>query len=185
MRQPLFRPLPVRADRLLGLGMALLVPPLSLLLLHGLIAPASEAAGAADHRPMASRAAKQLFQKRCLRCHDADGSGREGRDTMPSIPDFTSHRWQKGRTNAQLVVSILDGKGTQMPGFAGKISREQAHDLAVLIRAFAPPRGKAADKSKKAAGHSKDDFEDSFRQLEEEYDRLHKELRELPRKRKE
>jgi uncharacterized membrane protein len=42
------------------------------------------------------------------------------------------------RSNAQLLASILNGKGKDMPFGRGKISKEQAHRLVVHVRAFAP-----------------------------------------------
>jgi hypothetical protein len=100
------------------------------------------------------------------------------------MPDFTSRRWQQERSDAQLVVSILEGKGARMPAFGGKISQGQARDLIAYIRSFAPTRAKAARKVStraKAAAGLEDDFEKRFRQLQEEYDRLRKQIQELSR----
>src|SRR5215475_11533418 len=48
-----------------------------------------------------------LFRRFCQGCHGADGRG-AGRD----VPDFTRSAWQEKRTDTQLVVTILEGKGT-------------------------------------------------------------------------
>jgi len=82
--------------------------------------------------------ASQLFQKHCEKCHGADGAGRAVRVSMPGIPDLTNGPWQGRRSEAQLLVSILDGKGDDMPPFAAKISAEQARGLVAYVRAFAP-----------------------------------------------
>jgi hypothetical protein len=57
---------------------------------------------------------------------------------MPAIPNFTSQAWQDKRNNVQLTISILDGRGTGMPSFAERVSREQASELAAHVRSFAP-----------------------------------------------
>jgi len=58
---------------------------------------------------------------------------------MPVLPDFTPKAWQLGRSNPQLKISILDGKGTLMPAWRGKLSPALAQDLATYIRGFGPP----------------------------------------------
>jgi mono/diheme cytochrome c family protein len=58
---------------------------------------------------------------------------------MPSIPDFTSRAWQDSRSNAELIVGTLEGKGTFMPGFRDRLNDEQARDLIAYVRATAPP----------------------------------------------
>lgn len=35
--------------------------------------------------------------------------------TMGRLPNFAKLHWQRQRSDAQLIVSILDGKGTRMP----------------------------------------------------------------------
>jgi uncharacterized membrane protein len=42
------------------------------------------------------------------------------------------------RSDAQLLASILDGKGKEMPPWRGKLSVEQARGLVACVRAFAP-----------------------------------------------
>jgi mono/diheme cytochrome c family protein len=91
------------------------------------------------------------------------------RDSMPGIPDFTSRKWQNRRSKAQLLASILDGRGTQMPPFRERLSDRQAQDLVAHIKAMATaPKGKEA-----SAG----DVEDRLRRL---YDEL-EDLKEQPR----
>jgi mono/diheme cytochrome c family protein/uncharacterized membrane protein len=87
---------------------------------------------------------RELFQKRCVTCHGADGTGNEARNRLPEIPDFTNASWHKQRADAQLTAVILNGKGDNMPPWRGKISEEQARGLVAYLRAFAPPIRKAA-----------------------------------------
>jgi mono/diheme cytochrome c family protein len=111
------------------------------------------------------RAGSRTFQRSCVRCHGNDGRGDEMRDTWPSIPDFTVGAWLEAHTDPQLVVSILDGKGTGMPTFRDKLSREQARELVAFIRSFGPP-------TTRAVRRSPDDFEARFQQLVAEIEGL-------------
>jgi quinol-cytochrome oxidoreductase complex cytochrome b subunit/mono/diheme cytochrome c family protein len=125
-----------------------------------------------------TRVATGLYRQYCLICHGADGRGAEIRATMPAIPDFSSRTWQEGVSNPQLVVSILDGKGTYMPSFRGRINDDQAQDLAAYVRAFGPVRPAPPE----AAAS---DFEQRFRELQQQWNELQKQLQELskpPRK---
>lgn len=137
----------------------------------------SRVKAAARPKPAFPRSVVPLFRQRCSGCHDANGRGGAVRSTTPEIPDFTSPRWQRARGTAQLIASILDGKGAHMPAFAGKLGRKQVRDLAAYIRSFGPARGKAS-------ATPRDDFEERFRQLQEEFDQLQKQFRALSRRRK-
>jgi mono/diheme cytochrome c family protein len=112
------------------------------------------------------RTGSRTFQRSCARCHGSDGRGDETRDSLPSIPDFTVRSWQEAHTDPQMVVSILEGRGTGMPAFRGRLSREQARELAAFIRSFGPPTIRAARRS------SDDDFEGRFQQLVAEIEEL-------------
>src|SRR5215831_14846694 len=60
--------------------------------------------------------AKALYQQLCQRCHAANGKGDPGTE---GVPDFTRPSWHEKKHDPQLIVSILDGKGTVMPSFNG------------------------------------------------------------------
>jgi quinol-cytochrome oxidoreductase complex cytochrome b subunit/mono/diheme cytochrome c family protein len=119
-----------------------------------------------------TRVAAGLFRQYCLVCHGTDGRGSEMRASIPAIPDFTSNSWQEGRSNSQLVVSILDGKETFMPSFRGRVSDEQAGDLVAYVRAFGPARPVPS----KAPAN---DFEKRFRELQSQWDELQRQLQEV------
>jgi mono/diheme cytochrome c family protein len=119
------------------------------------------------------RAARRVYDRRCSGCHDDDGKGGALRHTSPQIPDFTSRGWQVRRSDAQLVVSILEGKGTRMPAFHGKVSEDAAQDLVSLIRTFDPTYDPAAARRQPV---SPEEFERRFRQLEAEMEELKKEF---------
>jgi hypothetical protein len=95
---------------------------------------------------------------------------------MPTIPDFTNRQWQVSRSNTQLQTTILDGKGTLMPTWTGKVSRELARDLAAYVRTIGAPDLLAASSETSA---STTDFEVRLRELRVRWDEVEKELREL------
>jgi mono/diheme cytochrome c family protein len=140
------------------------------------VASASGTRGEA-RRPRRSEAGRQLYQARCARCHEADGKSEHLHETNPHAPDFTDPRWQQSRTGSALVVSILDGKGTQMPAFGGRLSDAEVREVVAYIRSFGPATPTTAETSA-------DDFETRFRELEEEFDRLREELDKLRAQRK-
>jgi mono/diheme cytochrome c family protein len=115
---------------------------------------------------------KRLFQKSCAMCHGRDGKGTDSRDSLPSIPDFTVRDWQQKRSNAQLVVSILDGKGTGMPAFRDKVPRERAREIVTYIRTFAPG-------ATREFASSSNDFEARFNKLAQEFDDIARQIRAL------
>jgi len=74
-----------------------------------------------------------LYSRNCAGCHGADGKGLK-RSHMNELPDFTDADWQSSRGDADLQVSILEGKGTHMPSFADSVSETQAQQLVAYIR---------------------------------------------------
>jgi mono/diheme cytochrome c family protein len=113
-----------------------------------------------------------IFAQFCYVCHDKDGTGRIQRDNFPPIPNFTDPGWQKTKQDAELLVSILEGKGTLMPPNGDRISREEARDLVAFIRAFGPApvvQGPAAQS----------EFQRSFLQLTKQWDELERAMQEL------
>jgi mono/diheme cytochrome c family protein len=115
---------------------------------------------------------RRTFQRSCAACHGGDGRGADARGNFPEIPDFTAADWQRARTDPHLVVSVLDGRGTGMPAFRDKLSREQARGLVAFIRSLGPsPR--------RAGPTPSDDFEARFRQLLAEFEDLRAKSRAL------
>src|SRR5438445_592196 len=74
----------------------------------------------AAQAPAVAPAGRELFREHCVKCHGADGTGSPARDRLPEIPNFTDPAWQARRSEAQLLASILDGKGKEMPPFRDK-----------------------------------------------------------------
>jgi quinol-cytochrome oxidoreductase complex cytochrome b subunit/cytochrome c len=124
------------------------------------------------------RVAGDLYGTYCLSCHGTDGRGTPMRATMSKIPDFTSRTWQAGVSNAQLAVSIREGKD-QMPSFSTYVNEAHARDLAAYVRAFGPERPPPDE-----VPGADSDFERRYRELIREWEELQKQLRELDKSRK-
>ena len=74
--------------------------------------------------------------------------------------------------NAQLLVSILNGKGTLMPANNERVTPDQARDVVAYVRAFGP-------QTQTAGPVTDTQFERSFRQLQQQWDELERELKKL------
>jgi mono/diheme cytochrome c family protein len=119
------------------------------------------------------RAATGLYRQYCLICHGTDGKGRELKASMPTIPDFTTQNWQNGVSDVQLGVSILEGKGTLMPAFRGRVTDEETRDLTAYVRAFGPATPPPPP------GKEPTDYEKNFRDLQEQWNELQRQLDKL------
>ena len=137
----------------------------------GATRPASRSTSESKGPP--SEAIRGLFQRSCASCHGADGRGNALRVQFPRIPDFASSNWQKGRTDAQLTASILEGKGTVMPAFGGKLGEVQVRELVTHLRSFAPAE------SRSISGTS--DFYRRYLELRKEMDDLERQYRAMSR----
>jgi mono/diheme cytochrome c family protein len=119
-------------------------------------------------------AAEKLYRLNCARCHGKDGKGAEVRERFAEIPNFRDESWQEERSDAEFRASIVDGKGTHMPGFGVQLTDEQIRSLVDYVRGFdSTPR--------KRGSASASDFEERFRQLQEELRELQKQFRDCKR----
>ncbi len=139
-------------------------------------APAAPAVASASGPTSAAsaklRASAALFLTDCVACHGPDGRGTLVRAAMPPIPDFTTPAFQSSRSLAQLSVSILEGKGTLMPPWHGKVSTEQARDLAAYVRTFGPANPHADETPT-------NDFGNRYQALKKQWDALELQARAL------
>jgi mono/diheme cytochrome c family protein len=143
---------------------ALLVGGVGVGLNGGRAQPPAPPAAAKNGSGQVVAAVQGLYRQRCQRCHEADGNGQAS-----EAPNFADARWQQTRSDVQLLISILDGKGPSMPGFRGKITDEQARGLVALVRAFAG----------NGNGGPAADFGSKFRQLQHELEELQRQFQEL------
>jgi mono/diheme cytochrome c family protein len=142
--------------------------------------PGGQASGAA---PAGAPAARKLFGQFCSKCHGMDGTGKQARDDFPKIPNFADPAWHATRKDAQLLVSILHGKGHSMPAFRDRLGEVEARSLIAHVRAFAPKAENPPQQLPKGAGDhatvAADSFEARFRALEKELERLRDQVRAL------
>jgi mono/diheme cytochrome c family protein len=115
----------------------------------------------------------RLFRRFCVMCHGRDGKGSEAGGQLPGIPDFTAPAWHLKSSDARLVVSVLEGKGSNMPAFQEKLSREQIRELITYVRSFNPAQQRPVAKGR-------DDFEARYRALRGEFEDLKRQIHELP-----
>jgi len=128
-----------------------------------LVAPSSETAARV-------RVGATIFRQYCIICHGPDGTGNVMRERLPPIPNFTNAAWQRQHSDAQLFVSIMDGKGTLMPANRGRLTPDEVRDLVPYVRAFGPslPGGRGP--------LPESEFSTAFRQLERQWNELETQL---------
>ncbi len=71
---------------------------------------------------------KAFYQERCAVCHGHDGTGRGPNGARLGGPSLKETRREAKRPEADLVASILQGKGA-MPGFRRQLSEAEARRL--------------------------------------------------------
>lgn len=71
---------------------------------------------------------KAFYQERCAGCHGADGSGRSPAGSRLGGRNLVDARWLAKQEEANLVASILKGRGA-MPGFRRQLNESEAKRL--------------------------------------------------------
>jgi mono/diheme cytochrome c family protein len=113
-----------------------------------------------------------LYRQNCQRCHDQDGKGTRSRTHTPEIPDFTSKTWHEKRSDVDLTVSIVEGKGQHMPAFTDRFAKEAVQDLVAQVRSYAPQPTRTGQRLDA-------EFERRFRALQTEMAELRRQYMEL------
>jgi mono/diheme cytochrome c family protein len=124
----------------------------------------SRTAGNSPSRKADFDEATAYYQRFCARCHGSTGDGLAMRASFRTIPDFTSRDWHAQRTEGRLKISILEGKGTAMPSFEGKLDASRALRLVAYVRSFA---GLSASSDPAPASDFDQWFQKMMRELEE------------------
>jgi mono/diheme cytochrome c family protein len=124
--------------------------------------------------PAKDTTAAGLYQRLCQSCHGDAGKGQRGA-RADNVPDFTASSFHAQRSDPQLLVSILEGKGKGMPAFHGKLTEAQARTLTAYVRSFDPDRSKMRSTGEK----TRSDFEVQFQQLQNELEDLRGQLDKL------
>jgi hypothetical protein len=92
---------------------------------------------------------------------------------MPAIPDFTSASWHASHSDARIQTSVLNGRGTLMPSFRGRMSDNELKDLVGYLRRFGV----------RGADPRPDDFAKEFQELQSQFRELQKQRSRLERNR--
>jgi mono/diheme cytochrome c family protein len=81
---------------------------------------------------------KAVFQQHCKGCHGPDGKADTKIGHKAHIPDFTSSKFQKSVTDAQIKDVITNGskKNKKMKAFKEKLSQEEIDAVAKYVRDF-------------------------------------------------
>jgi mono/diheme cytochrome c family protein len=83
----------------------------------------------------------KLYRNHCQRCHGPDGKGVVAKLDVRDPPDFSRRDWHEDRSDARLLASILDGKGSSMPAYREYLTEDAARALVKYIRGLGPPPG--------------------------------------------
>ena len=82
----------------------------------------------------ADDAGADVYKAKCASCHGPDGKGDTAMGKKLNLKDLASADVQK-QSDADLTTVIEKGK-KPMPGYEGKLTKEQITDLVKYIRAF-------------------------------------------------
>jgi mono/diheme cytochrome c family protein len=85
--------------------------------------------------------AEEIFQKRCVLCHGADGRGKTKKGREYKTPNFTSARYQEHTRDDEIREAITNGvPKTKMKGFKDKLTPEQIEALFRYVRSLGSKR---------------------------------------------
>ena len=80
---------------------------------------------------------RELYASTCARCHGADGSGGLALFDGGARPtNFQDHAFQSTRSDEQLRLGIVNGKGSGMPSFGVIFDEQQLRSLVAHLRSL-------------------------------------------------
>jgi cytochrome c oxidase cbb3-type subunit 3 len=80
---------------------------------------------------------QNLFATTCARCHGPDGTGGDPlAEGGPPARNFHDRAFQAARTDEQIKLTIMNGKGTGMPAFGTAFDGAQLNALVAHVRSF-------------------------------------------------
>jgi mono/diheme cytochrome c family protein len=85
-----------------------------------------------------AKSAQEVWEKRCVLCHGADGRSRTKKGKQLKAPDFTGSKWQKHTTDQEIVDTITNGvPKRKMPPFKDKLSEAEIQAMVPFLRSLA------------------------------------------------
>jgi mono/diheme cytochrome c family protein len=93
------------------------------------------------------------------------------RAQLPGLPDFAAPEWHQHRNDAQLMATVLEGKGTAMPAFGGKLRESQVRELVTYLRSLAPAEARSL------SSQLSSDFHRRYQELQKEMNKLKRQYR--------
>jgi mono/diheme cytochrome c family protein len=83
------------------------------------------------------RAAKEIWEERCIACHGEDGKAQTKKGRELKAKDFTRPRWQRHTSDKEIVETITNGiPKKKMPAFKDKLSPEEIQAMVPFLRSF-------------------------------------------------
>ena len=80
---------------------------------------------------------QDVWDKRCVFCHGADGKSQTKKGKQYKAPNFTRDRWQKHTTDDEIIDAITNGvPKSKMPAFKEKLSPDEIKAMVPFLRAF-------------------------------------------------
>jgi cytochrome c5 len=100
--------------------------------------PAPAAAAPEEPKPNPAAKAKEIYNRDCSICHNANGDGKADLSkSMGVTSDWTDPKTLEGKSDEQLFDLIRKGKGTNMPAEdSGRASDNEVKGLVKYIREF-------------------------------------------------
>ena len=83
---------------------------------------------------VAQQAATALYSKHCASCHGKDGRAKTFKAKFNHARNLTAPGWQDAVSDERIFNSIANGRGSNMPAFAKKMSESEIDSLVVLVR---------------------------------------------------
>ena len=94
-------------------------------------------AGTGCEKKVEAAQGREVFASVCARCHGADGSGGlPAFDGGPAPRNFRDHAFQEARSDGQIKLTIVNGKGLGMPPFGTTFTDAQLDALVAQVRSF-------------------------------------------------
>ncbi len=92
----------------------------------------------AQQIPAEIQKGKTVFEQNCAVCHGVAGDvgGVNTKEMSPVPSNFTDPAFWKGKTDALLYRTILNGSSREMPGYRDLLTPQEIRDVLEYIKTF-------------------------------------------------